>query len=213
MSSAPRRVGLTREGIALVALRILERDGPEALTMRKLALDLDVTPATIYWHVGNRGEVVAAALELFRTRYRPARPRGAHRRSRIVSLLRQIRVEAVEHAQVFRAAYAAGLIGWLQLPWHQLLANELLDTRLSPSEAADVLRGLVYTVAGFLATGSESSREAIGHFEAWAKLSDGSIYDTFRARMATAEADDAVFERTITALVDALVPTESGATL
>ena len=212
MSLAPRRVGLTGEAIAGVALRILERDGPEALSMRKLALDLDVTPATIYWHVGNRDEVVAAALELFRSRNRPAKPRGVHGRSRIVSILRQIRAEAVEHAQVFRAAYAAGLTGRLELPWQQLLARELLDTALSPGEAADVLRGLLYTVAGFLAMGSESSRETIGNAEAWAKLADGSIDETLRARMATTEPDDVVFERTITALVDALVPAENGAT-
>ncbi|MHB8464343.1 MAG: hypothetical protein ACYDD7_05840, partial [Acidimicrobiales bacterium] len=163
------------------------------------------------WHVGNREEVVAAAMERFRTLHRPAKPRGACRRSRVVSILRQIRAEAVEHAQVFRTAYAAGLIGWLQLPWQQLLARELLETALSPSEAADVLRGLIYTVAGFLAMGSESSREAIGNAEAWTKLAHGSIDEALRARMATVEADDAVFERTITAVVDALVPAESAA--
>src|SRR5579864_8525771 len=120
MSLAPRRVGLTGEAIAGGALRILEREGPEVLSMRKLALDLDVTPATIYWHVGNRDEVVAAALELFRTRNRPAKPGGVYRRSRIVSILHQIRAEAVGHAQVFRAAYAGGLTGSLQLPWQEL---------------------------------------------------------------------------------------------
>ena len=211
MSLPPRRVGLTREVIAGVALRILERDGPEALSMRKLALDLDVTPATIYWHVGNRDEVVAAAVEVFRARNRPAEPRGTDRRSRVVSTLRQIRAEAVGHAQVFRAAYAAGLIGWLQLPWQELLARELLDTALSPGEAADVLRGLLYTVAGFLATEAENRREAIGNADAWAKVAEGSIDETLRARMADADVDEVVFGRTITALVHALVPAESGA--
>ncbi|MER8182250.1 TetR/AcrR family transcriptional regulator C-terminal domain-containing protein [Kitasatospora sp. NPDC094015] len=50
--------GLTRESIALAALRVLERDGIDGLSMRKVAADLGVKAASLYWHVRNKEELL-----------------------------------------------------------------------------------------------------------------------------------------------------------
>ena len=43
-----RRAGLDQADMVAVALRLVESGGPDALTMRRLAAELDVTTNTIY---------------------------------------------------------------------------------------------------------------------------------------------------------------------
>jgi AcrR family transcriptional regulator len=49
---------LSRALIARTALEIVDREGPDAIAMRRIARELDVNPSSLYNHVGNRLEVV-----------------------------------------------------------------------------------------------------------------------------------------------------------
>ena len=46
-----RDVPLTKDGIYAMALQLIDADGVEALTMRKLATALDANPMSLYHHV------------------------------------------------------------------------------------------------------------------------------------------------------------------
>ncbi|HEU5372504.1 MAG TPA: TetR/AcrR family transcriptional regulator [Gaiellaceae bacterium] len=48
------RQPITREAIVETALRLLDRDGLDELSMRRLADELDTGPASLYWHVGSK---------------------------------------------------------------------------------------------------------------------------------------------------------------
>ncbi len=48
----------TREELTEAALAVLERDGLEALSMRKVAAELGVQAASLYWHVRNKEELL-----------------------------------------------------------------------------------------------------------------------------------------------------------
>lgn len=48
------REPITREAIVETALRILDKDGLDELSMRRLADELDTGPASLYWHVGSK---------------------------------------------------------------------------------------------------------------------------------------------------------------
>jgi AcrR family transcriptional regulator len=58
--------GLTREVLTAAALRIVDRDGLEALSMRRLGSELRVDPMAAYRHISNKGilldEVVEAVM-------------------------------------------------------------------------------------------------------------------------------------------------------
>lgn len=54
---------LDRDTVVRAALSLVDEAGLERFTMRALAHRLDTYPATIYWHVGNRGEVLSAVVE------------------------------------------------------------------------------------------------------------------------------------------------------
>lgn len=52
-----------RDSILRIALEILDREGPQGLTMRSLAKELRVTPMALYHHVGNRTELLRALAD------------------------------------------------------------------------------------------------------------------------------------------------------
>jgi AcrR family transcriptional regulator len=54
---------LTREAIVDAALVLLERDGMAGLSMRKLAQELGTGAASLYWHVGDKEELLSLLLD------------------------------------------------------------------------------------------------------------------------------------------------------
>lgn len=59
----PAKPALTREGIVSTAVEILRSEGLQKLTMRRLALELDTGPASLYVYVQNTAELHAAVLD------------------------------------------------------------------------------------------------------------------------------------------------------
>jgi AcrR family transcriptional regulator len=59
----PSRPLLSREGIAVAALAIIDEDGAEALSTRRLAAVLGVSSPSLYSHFATRDGIVAAVVE------------------------------------------------------------------------------------------------------------------------------------------------------
>jgi AcrR family transcriptional regulator len=57
------RKPLTRDAIVDAALVLLEREGIEGLSMRKLAQELGAGAASLYWHVGDKEELLSLLLD------------------------------------------------------------------------------------------------------------------------------------------------------
>ena len=49
-----RRDPITRDAIVATAIRLLDRDGLDALSMRRVAEELGTGAASLYWHVGSK---------------------------------------------------------------------------------------------------------------------------------------------------------------
>jgi AcrR family transcriptional regulator len=60
---APPRAPLSREAIADAALRLLDRDGLDGLSMRRLATELGTGPASLYWHVQSKDELLELLVD------------------------------------------------------------------------------------------------------------------------------------------------------
>jgi AcrR family transcriptional regulator len=54
---------LTRDAIVEAALTLLDREGLSGLSMRRLAQELDVGAASLYWHVGDKEELLGLLLD------------------------------------------------------------------------------------------------------------------------------------------------------
>jgi AcrR family transcriptional regulator len=57
------RTRLTRAAVVERALALADENGPEALTIRKLATDLGVTPMALYWHFRSKDELLAGVAD------------------------------------------------------------------------------------------------------------------------------------------------------
>jgi AcrR family transcriptional regulator len=58
-----RRDPITREGIVAAALRILDAEGLDGLSMRRVAEELDTGAASLYWHVGSKDGLLDLLLD------------------------------------------------------------------------------------------------------------------------------------------------------
>ncbi len=54
---------LTKAAVVQQALALADAEGPEALTIRRLADQLGVTPMAIYWHFRNKDQLVTAVAD------------------------------------------------------------------------------------------------------------------------------------------------------
>src|SRR5580692_11699370 len=63
MSPKPTRKPLSRQRIIDVAIEILDALGEAGLTFRTLATQLETGPGAIYWHVANKDQLLAAAID------------------------------------------------------------------------------------------------------------------------------------------------------
>ena len=95
----PFHRGLDREAVLDAALTILDRDGRDALTMRRLAADLDVQAASLYTHVRNKDDLVDAVLDRVLDGVDLPPKRGDWRRSLIAGFTAYRRA-LVEHPAV-----------------------------------------------------------------------------------------------------------------
>lgn len=59
----PPRTPLTQRVIVDAALRVLEREGSEGLSMRRVAEELGTGPASLYWHVANKDELINLLID------------------------------------------------------------------------------------------------------------------------------------------------------
>ena len=62
-AKAPARTPLRQEAIVDAALRILESEGYDALSMRRVAADLGTGAASLYAHVANKDELLKLAID------------------------------------------------------------------------------------------------------------------------------------------------------
>jgi AcrR family transcriptional regulator len=57
------RSSLTRERVVEQALAVADADGIEAVTIRRLATELGVTPMALYWHFKTKDDLLAGAAD------------------------------------------------------------------------------------------------------------------------------------------------------
>lgn len=145
-----RRTGLDRADVVAAAHELVEREGPAALSMRRLATELDVATPTIYWHVNSRDELVAAVVRLQSSRLAEQPVEGTSHRERVFSAARHIWTSSIEHRGFTSLAHQTGTSALLLHHLEASLLGELEASGLVGQEAADASRAILITVGGSL---------------------------------------------------------------
>ena len=95
-----REVPLTEAGIYAAALGLIDADGVEALTMRKLATALDANPMSLYHHVPNKDAVLRGVARMVGTQFRTVTLEDAPWQERIRLLATDFRTLAHSHPKL-----------------------------------------------------------------------------------------------------------------
>ncbi|MGQ4596506.1 TetR/AcrR family transcriptional regulator C-terminal domain-containing protein [Nocardia sp. R6R-6] len=126
----PAKAPLGREVIVETGLRILDRDGAAALTMRRVAQDLDTGAASLYVYVANRDDLLAAMLD--QVLGTVPEPVGASWRERLTAL-----VEATVTAMSRHEGLALVALGTIATSPNALRLMELMLRSLAEAGLDD----------------------------------------------------------------------------
>ena len=102
---------LTRDAIVDAALTLLDREGLAGLSMRKLAQELGAGAASLYWHVGDKEELLSLLLDRIVGEGEPPEPDPANWQEQVKEMARESRRLLQSHrdaAQISMGRIPAG---------------------------------------------------------------------------------------------------------
>ncbi len=199
----------SRARIIEAARSMIERDGVEQLSMRKLAAEVGLAPTAIYWHIGGRDELLNAVLDEIVAGLPPIRATGTEPRDRIASLVRAARRDFLDGMHTLTLANEVGRGNELSFRTQVALAAELTRAGLDGADAASVLRSLLFVVGGFVVIEDQYRQGESGDFATaglWAGLDEAAVAPAIRTAMARPTDTDALFDFTLDRLLDAVLP-------
>jgi AcrR family transcriptional regulator len=145
-----RRLGLERADVVAAALDLVVREGAGALTMRRLATELDVGTPTIYWHVGSRDELVVEIIRSYSEQLAEWQVEGTSPRERVLAAALHLYNGALEHRAVTSLAHQTGTTSLLLHPLEEALVAELEASGLTGDACVAALRSILVVITGAL---------------------------------------------------------------
>jgi AcrR family transcriptional regulator len=141
---------LTRDSIAAAALDLLDRDGLDSLSMRRLADELGVGTMTLYGYFASKDELLDAVMDAS-VLEAGALPAGRTWRERAAALARAIRTNLERHPALVQIRLGRPMTRPRQFVWTEAVLAALVDSGLPRDEAARAFRVLFTYVFGFVA--------------------------------------------------------------
>ncbi len=181
---------LTRERVFAAALALVDRDGMERLSMRRLAAELGVEAMSLYHHVRDKSEVVDGVVAVVLEQI--VVPEGGSWDERTTSLAHELRRVVRAHPHVHLAVLERGIASPAVAPAASALVAALADGGLEGDDLVDAFWTLLAFVTGSLSCELADRPPAGG---------DGALPAAFFGRDV-----DAQFDRGLHALVAALAP-------
>ncbi|MFF3358891.1 TetR/AcrR family transcriptional regulator [Streptomyces sp. NPDC002917] len=155
---------LTEAGIYAAALRLIDTDGVDALTMRKLATALDANPMSPYHHVPNKDALLRGVAKMVGAQFRTVTLEDAPWQERIRLLATDFRTLAYRHPNLM--AYSFSHPDFIQPDdpfWAALIAT-LNALGVPPSEIQQIAALMCAVVIGVLVA------ELNGALHQWSNL-------------------------------------------
>ncbi len=206
----PRADGLTLDRILDAALEVVDAEGLDALTMRRLAARLGAGHASLYRHVASHHEVVVLLVDrVLGTLTLDGDGAVGEPRARAEAALRRYRAALLEHPALTPAFLAGQLLGPNALARREEALRMLVEAGMTPELAARAFLTLTHFVissAAFEASGAGRSAEERAEMRAYFGALPPERYPTLvgMADVINAVDGDDEFELGLTALLDHL---------
>jgi TetR/AcrR family transcriptional regulator, tetracycline repressor protein len=156
-TAARPKVELSRAAIVERALTVMDAEGPDAITIRRIANEFGVTPMALYWHVANKDELLAAMGDALLADVEPPET-GGHWSAQLRAVVEVLIENLARHPAAAELVLPRVLITEPGLRITEFTLALLEDAGFSRAQAADLARMALQT-AMMLVTqlpGSES---------------------------------------------------------
>ena len=145
------RPALDRERVVEAGLQIVDAEGVEALSFRRLAADLGVTPMAVYWHVQDKAEL----LDLIGERVLEAvdvPPAEGDWRTQLREVHRAMLGPLLEHPNAVELVIGRARFGPAGIALFERILSILRAAGFSPQATFDAYQSLYLFQLGFMAT-------------------------------------------------------------
>jgi AcrR family transcriptional regulator len=162
--SRARQPSLSREQIVRAAVELADAEGPEAISMRRIAAQLGVGAMTLYGYVADRDALLAHMInEVVAEMGKPGRPSGSWRAD-LELLAHRVRDVNLRHAWLpAELGTAPFLISPRLVDWAEFILTALDLPGIDIQTAAALLRAVNNYVVGTTLREATESRAAVTH--------------------------------------------------
>lgn len=147
---ATARMALTREEIIRTAIGLLEQDGLQGLTLRRLARALGVSAPTLYWHVRDKRQLLDLMVERMMTdgpKAGPPVPENIEWWEKVTIVMRRHYEVLISHRDA-PLAMAGNRPTEAMLPWIERWLGLWIDAGFPPEEALSSILAIGNFVLG-----------------------------------------------------------------
>ena len=145
---AKRKSRLERGEIAAKALELIDRDGLEALSMRKLGSALGVEAMALYYHFQNKAELLDGVLELLVGEIEKPAPGSLPPLKRLRRIFENLRQIAIDHPHAFILFPTRRFRTRTSLEFYERLLQTFCDAGFDAEASARYFRVLAGFVTG-----------------------------------------------------------------
>lgn len=143
-----RRVGLTREMVVAAAVDLIDREGLDRFSVRRLATELGVDPMSLYNHVQNRDDLLDGVVASVMSEIDLAPDDGAPWQEQVRRSAAAFRSVALAHPQVAVLMLTRRVLSGVPLGLLRDAVGPILDLGLSVEESIDVVRTFTAFLTG-----------------------------------------------------------------
>lgn len=148
-AEAQGRSGLTRERIIATATAMIDRDGADSVSMRKLGAELGVEAMALYHHFPDREAILDAVVDAVLSML-VLPPRKTRWSDRLTAILTEARKTASAHPHLFRLMLTRRNKPASALPMMEAILEALSDAGVAPDKLPAAYHTLMVYFRGFL---------------------------------------------------------------
>jgi TetR/AcrR family tetracycline transcriptional repressor len=196
---------ITVDKVLATAMRMIENDGVEAFSMRKLAAELGVGTPTVYWHVGNRDELFNRLIEEITDQFGRITPVGRTPAERIASISNSLLREVRARPQLIALSSTQGRGEAIFTKAQVVLAHEVTASGLHGEEAAFAVATILFHLGGFIVLENALSPDyRVRGAEVWAQR-DTEIDEAMSTQLHQQVDLDRIFRFTLDAILQSIL--------
>lgn len=148
-SARRRRDPISRDAIVAAAIRLLDAEGLDALSMRRIAAELGTGAASLYWHVGSKDGLLDLVFDQIIGELEVPDPVPGQWREQLKDVARAQRAISLRHPSVVRISIGRIPMGPNALRYSERVLAVLRAGGLPPRLAVQGSHLLISTVNGF----------------------------------------------------------------